>query len=1235
MSSNVLDDPKPSPAPSTPLSSLSDDSDAVNSSDARIYFGPVLSPEKKLALDPANRKQTPVRRSSRLSSVPRQSSARTPPPHITLNIATKSLPNVRETRDEQSQEAFLEEPSSALASKVMRAWDNPSPPPSPPFAPAIAKDLVDLDPLSTTPAVGTPLLETEGSESAVSAMLEARPDSARPLPSRDISLVPAPQPDLITFDPLPSSQNETSLLVSVPLPPTPSLAEALPDGPATIDELLTISPQKDASLSESIEIPAPAEDENPLREDTPPNTGPIGAEEEAVPELVLPPIQTPSPATASVPPPTIHFTPAVDPDQASTPLRRSSRPRRSVSPLVTPLVDQQSPAPTEGTDTPLPVPPHEPLLLSPRSGPARRKSMKGKEKESPAPASEVTGTAPPSETPLEPTPAPPSPGRRTSIRGEGQPTHARLRSLSPTSSGVLEQLLPSKPSTPLGEPQSNPFIPPPVFSLPPLLPDPTATAPTIPQSASIEPPRTPARRVPITQAVKEGSLPTQSALQFLSPRKLDLNAPGAGAEPFGSPVFRRVALDDPTRSPAKRIPIATGALVSATKPKATSSQATAGLNSGGGGLFAPLKPPAFGSRSRSEEPQPSVAGKKGRSASVEPTPLSAMKKDIGVRRIPPSALSTPTKANALPFPIARALSGLTPMIPEVDESEASSSSAKQSATIPSSPSKDSSLRQPSSRAESRIPRIGAKPYARPAVKTPVARAATTPAASTTRETKQQSEPSTSKPRVVPNAVAGPGPQTQLQRVATTPAPAPGTPSTLKRKREEEAKASTSSSSKPVMIRKVVSAAAKPAPPSSSTSLDVPTGGPEKKAKSPASTAAKTPAQPQGKIKMRKVVTAKQPKGVQSPPGSATPDETAALPAIPPIAVPPAASSTIIQVPFSEEEPVWSVAQEDPLTLPPPTLLSPSSIPVPLGQDASTDISPNSALRRTTRLRKAQTDVFGTVGAPPSTSSNKPPTSRRRTAGPVADFGVFAGMSALALKSLTASNTMKNQQQVVELKTEVVRMETKRPDSPTTKVRTLLEKQKEDRVKDRQRRAQRRAKRASGEVEGDGEVGSSDFGSSDVEGEGEGEEERVGAGGMGMLKHRRGPGEDEDYETPPRAERPSKRGRFEENSEEQMRGGNDRRVKWDRGLSTTVFLDDSPPKPSRSSKDAGKGCLTPAAKTLRLDTMGNVLNATVPLADLVHENIIVKKFVYLDDPDLEPPPDTTVRATRSKGKKAKS
>ena len=63
------------------------------------------------------------------------------------------------------------------------------------------------------------------------------------------------------------------------------------------------------------------------------------------------------------------------------------------------------------------------------------------------------------------------------------------------------------------------------------------------------------------------------------------------------------------------------------------------------------------------------------------------------------------------------------------------------------------------------------------------------------------------------------------------------------------------------------------------------------------------------------------------------------------------------------------------------------------------------------------------------------------------------------------------------------------------------------------------------------------------------------------------------------------------------------------------------------------------QALRLDTLGNVLNAELPVGGLVKEHIVVKKFVFDDDAALEvatpappPPPPPPPKSTRSKGRK---
>jgi len=129
------------------------------------------------------------------------------------------------------------------------------------------------------------------------------------------------------------------------------------------------------------------------------------------------------------------------------------------------------------------------------------------------------------------------------------------------------------------------------------------------------------------------------------------------------------------------------------------------------------------------------------------------------------------------------------------------------------------------------------------------------------------------------------------------------------------------------------------------------------------------------------------------------------------------------------------------------------------------------------------------------------------------------------------------------------------------------------------------------------------------------------------RHKRGPGDEEDYETPLR---PRNGEEDEVDSTHEKR-----RVKWDRGLFTTIYLDEvtvgarHPP----NEDIVPKGCLATTAKTVPLDTLGNLTNADTPLTELVRESVVVKKFVY--DNDLEPVQEVVVvRNTRMRSKKGK-
>ena len=357
-----------------------------------------------------------------------------------------------------------------------------------------------------------------------------------------------------------------------------------------------------------------------------------------------------------------------------------------------------------------------------------------------------------------------------------------------------------------------------------------------------------------------------------------------------------------------------------------------------------------------------------------------------------------------------------------------------------------------------------------------------------------------------------------------------------------------------------------------------------------------------------------------------------------------------------------IAPPAPSPTPPPTLPSAPEQPTPPGVQtepaAPLDIQPTTpselntsssnhlpdslslSVTRITRSRRnpqLTSDVFGPV---------RPlQPLRRRRAAETSGEGTFSSMSALALKALTTTNTTKNQHNLVAvLETEIVRKPGNRPASPTTKVKTIEEKRKLDQDQGRSDRAKRRARRSS-DLRDDSSLTSDD-------------EESLPLGPDGQpTRHRRGPGDEEDYESPERIERPGKRTRIHETGEpgEEVAV---KSVRWDRGLYTTVYFDDlplqsraseNPQAPATSSRGALAGSAKVKALILRvmgtladviiqascLDSLGNLIDATSPLKDLVQENVVIKKYVYDDDAEAAEIDEPKPLPTKGKGKKTKS
>ena len=232
---------------------------------------------------------------------------------------------------------------------------------------------------------------------------------------------------------------------------------------------------------------------------------------------------------------------------------------------------------------------------------------------------------------------------------------------------------------------------------------------------------------------------------------------------------------------------------------------------------------------------------------------------------------------------------------------------------------------------------------------------------------------------------------------------------------------------------------------------------------------------------------------------------------------------------------------------------------------------SSGLRRTTRARRA-------VVQPDAVAEAASRKTTRRKAASQAD-GVFSGMSMTALKELTMTNTAKNQHYLAaKLETEVIRKEGLRPESPAVKIRTIVQRQQEEKDQQRAERAKRRA-RKSGNDDSDGVEASSDIGYSSPCDNQEDLYMGVNSDVDGLPnKHRRGAGDEEDYVTPEKSLRGIKARLFDDGSGDKTMEPR-RRVKWDRGLYTLVYLDEVKLGSRQTLKENRmlKGILAPTAK----------------------------------------------------------
>ncbi|KAF9264700.1 hypothetical protein L218DRAFT_198320 [Marasmius fiardii PR-910] len=1041
-----------------------------------------LHPSEKPAFSQLIESPFPLRRSPRLSS-PRP--ALFDPILESANISGEDSPSRPETPDNDG--LVQDEPSSVLASRIMRAHDNPSPPPQSPENTLLHSQLIHDTSRSPTPDTREdPFAENEPQDSIsarlfIKPLLYQNPDKQVDCDTPRQSVLPLP---------LHMKQQDVRLDAHEP--------------------------------SEQVDIDVQSSSED--------------GEERSVAESLL--VGEPSASDTAEPVTESTEADLTQPEEPKTPpLRRSSRPRRSIY-------------------IPSPSPLREVAGVTPKFRPTEPLDFSAPELE--------FATEPPSPT-------------RQNPRKSG---HQKLASLSPHSlrllgeisgetledSGVEAKNVISAvaQNDPTAEPVSDfqwPEVTPNTPSRPPVpirFPSPKRTTrPPSPNKYQLNiptaGPSTPARRIPIPDAVAQGQLSPQRAAQLSANR-------GSGTSRM---PFLKIPPND---TPARRVPII--------HPHSNS----------------PLKLPPDHSlgkriplheRSKSVEPEPSVPVRpKPRSESVEPTPINSNG---------PQRLWGSRSVQRLPFPI-------------IHEDVAEHREAQEPTT---SPSKAPSVQRPSlKQATSKIPRRTIKPYSRPTVSTAAKEA----------DNRVRYE---SPVKMVEPPKATLKKQTQVQTNPSQTTTSSSNPS-LKRKR---ATFDRPSSSKPVVVITPLRQVLSPSKPSTSSRPQI------------------SPKKNQSLLNLRLVKVEKPP---QPPPVQSSDTPSDSVSSAMEVVTPPTTSShtpapltsdsTQLSLTENVSEPTMGapvLVQHDAVSDPPPSIAE--GLPEP---SVLTEEPPEPSvygLRRTTRVRKP---VMGINPPLPSNRRGDGTSQPRRRKPPVFQgTGPFSNMTAGDLRQLTSSNTTRNQQYLTALlETEIVRREGPRPESPGIRAKTVSEKEQEEKEREKNARAERRANRSKRRSGEDDEEGSEKVGlqESDDDDEGDNEAWEHLNSSPSVRRHRRGAGEDEDYETPkqPKRSKSDENVDVDEGSEE---GGDKKRVKWDQGLFTEVFLDEVQPRPRNGIVAAGKGCLAPTAKALKLDDLGNLKSIESPLKDLVQENVVVKKFVYDTDLPEPPPPPVVVKNTRSKRK----
>ncbi|KAG6897796.1 hypothetical protein C0992_010872 [Termitomyces sp. T32_za158] len=1191
-------------SPSSPPAS--DTEDAYNTAEARIHFGLLKSPEKPIAAIVARRNslQTAVhspslRRSPRLS---------TPLPQLPvreydqeqlreemtgMNVVEEDEEAVDEeisrTGTPDVERDWQNEPPSALAIKISRAYDNPSPPPSP----SVDSGLAGLVSSSSSPHPSLPPLiaSLHDATNGVSNLEDTTPSTPSHVgtgSSRTLSPIPptipstsskSTPPDLISFESFSSPAPVFRAMSPSISTPRPSHTSAIPEVDKQASGPFNFSSPPKAGETQVVSKPTPVyafshgEDEVGKVKDA--ESIAQDHQEQAVLHSVSP--------TEEETPVKSQMRSASHPDDSTqTLIRHSSRPSGNASryqrfdQFVTRLSHPQRAS--AGNTQPQSIP----HLLQ--------------QDERTIPEATNRGT--------EEDPVMNSPLKSTFFR--------ELGSLSPTSNDLLSSLVTSSQ-------HSSSF---------PLTFQPTKETSNLPQRIFLQSspvpalPQTPRRSTgPIrlsspSRSTTRDSNETQfqaisSDITFSTPARR-ISIEDAIAQGYISPLkgsqllanTGRVALDGahkplltipPSDSPARRVPALPVVTTPVLPKKWEGMRFGSPTRSSSQEPYSSVQSVAAGSskgkfRERSGSVPPSV----GTSSSLLPTSASD-----------PYSIRETSKPAKLPFPLVPPRKDIPPTIPEEDQIATDSTMAsptKISRATFSSPTK-SSLKQTTSR----IPTRTVKPYAKPRSDFKVGNPSRTDM-----QTMDTSRSEHVGPKIFylssdelifwlfplnfKNQVSSRTYRrdSKVKPTGTVDKPQ-ASPISLKRKRTV-VEMPPPVKSRPAVTLRQVPRVLVPNPTSNSGAKAL-----------PSITVPKKPQQ------LRRVI--------DKPPDVAT--HPSAHPVVQPVtstssSAPSTQTGALVpevEIDGVKSDEIGTFVSEGPSgenILAPVELIDTVAPPEP--------VIPN-GVRRTTRVRKVlNPSLISDALVPADVKPRRKPSSQTGDT-------TFYGMSATALRALTTSNTVRNQRYLAaKLETEIIRREGDRPESPAVKIKTVLQREQEEKKRRRKERAVRRGR--SGETGGnfDDKDRHSD---KDTENESDWDDQSASPS---PKRHKRGPGDEEEYKTPVR-----KLGRLklvdDDDKEESVE--NERRVKWDRGLFTTISLDQVKLGTRRPPMEniIIKGCLAPAAKTLPLDNLGNLPYADIPLKELVEENVVVKRFVY--DNDVEAVEEVIVKNTRARNKKGKS